>query len=424
MSESQVILFCTVGGSHEPIVTAIRSLRPARVIFVCTGRDPGTGRLGSATQVLGKGNVIKASRDDPAPSLPNIPAQAGLAEGAYEVLEVPADGLDDAFHLLQRDIERVRERFPGARVVADYTGGTKTMTAALVLAALEAGGVDLQLVTGNRGDLVRVLDGTEHVALASVERIRVRRAMAAALATWRRFAYDEAAEALEAVAAPRDVPLAAELSRARDLSAALAAWDRFDHAEALRRLRPYAPVIAGPLGAYFGALEVLSGDESPRREPLRIWDLWLNAERRARAGRYDDAVARLYRVLEWTAQWVLRARAGLDTADLPADKDPEGLATANREGKLQAGLFAAWQLVQQHTGGPAARFFAERHNALLDQLLVRNASILAHGFRPIGLAQWERMRGWAEEIFVPALAAEMKAAHVAVFPQLPDAYFG
>jgi CRISPR-associated protein (TIGR02710 family) len=424
MNDKPVILFCTVGGSHEPIVTAVRSLRPAQVVFVCTGRDPGTGRAGSANQVLGQGKVIRAHRDDPAPTLPNIPTQAGLAEGSFEVLEVPADGLDDAFDLIQRCIEGMRGRFPEARLVADYTGGTKTMTAALVLAALEAGGIDLQLVTGNRPDLVRVLDGTERVALASVERIRVRRAMASALATWHRFAYDEAAEALETVQVPRDVHLAADLNRARDLSAALAAWDRFDHVEALRRLRPYAPIIGGRFGAHVGVLEALTDSDSPRREPLRIWDLWLNAERRARAGRYDDAVARLYRVIEWTAQWVLRARAGLDTADLPPDKVPEGLVAPSREGKLQAGLFAAWQLVQQHTGGAAARFFAERQNPLLDQLAVRNASILAHGFRPIGVPQRERMRSWAEEMFVPALAAEMKATHVATFPQLPDAYFG
>lgn len=53
------------------------------------------------------------------------------------------------------------ERFPGARFIADYTGGTKTMTAALVCTALERDDVTLQLVSGARPDLVAVRDGTE-----------------------------------------------------------------------------------------------------------------------------------------------------------------------------------------------------------------------------------------------------------------------
>ena len=40
-------------------------------------------------------------------------------------------------------------------------------------------------------------------------------------------------------------------------------------------------------------------------------DLWRNAERRAVQGRYDDAVARCYRMVEWTAQWLLRTRCNV-----------------------------------------------------------------------------------------------------------------
>ncbi len=36
------ILLCTVGGSHQPILTAIRERRPAFVLFFCTDKDPGT----------------------------------------------------------------------------------------------------------------------------------------------------------------------------------------------------------------------------------------------------------------------------------------------------------------------------------------------------------------------------------------------
>lgn len=91
------VLVCTVGGSHEPIVTALRDARPDYVIFVCSGKDPATGRPGSEEQILRPGNIIKARPDDARPTLLNIPAQAGMPRETFEVLRVPADDLDAAF---------------------------------------------------------------------------------------------------------------------------------------------------------------------------------------------------------------------------------------------------------------------------------------------------------------------------------------
>lgn len=316
------------------------------------------------------------------------------------------------------------ERFPGARRLADYTGGTKTMSAALVLEALEAEGVLLQLVAGNRADLVRVRDGTEMALPARMDAIRLRRAMAPFLAAWKRFAYDEAAAGLGALASPADARLRALLLRARDLSAALAAWDRFDHAAALRLLDPYAPLVAPRMPGHFRALTLLTRAAAQRQTGLRIWDLWLNAQRRAAAGRYDDAVARLYRVLEWTAQWLL-SRAGIDTADLPAELARAAVPPLqpNREGKYQAGLYAAWKLVGARATGAARAFFESHEHALLEHVKARNESILAHGFQPINVEACARMTAWFESAFVPVLVAELAlAGERERFAQLPDSY--
>jgi len=124
-----VILICTVGGAHEPILTALRQTTPDFTCFVCTGPDPATGRPGSDVQILGKGKCIKARPTDEKPSLSNITTQAGLREEQYEVVRVPADDLDEVFRILCDTIQNLGQRFPGARLLADYTGGTKTMTA-------------------------------------------------------------------------------------------------------------------------------------------------------------------------------------------------------------------------------------------------------------------------------------------------------
>lgn len=414
-------LACTVGGSHQPIVTAIRTLGPERVVFFCTGTDPATGKAGSRQQIEGKGLVIKAHPQDDKPTLPAIPAQCGLAEAQWEVVEVPADDLDAAYAMMRKTLRDLADQ--GGRVVADYTGGTKTMTAALVLAALDDGRVELQSVTGTRADLVKVSDGSQTAVPATVERIRFGHDVRPLLSAWRRFAWDEAARGLEALGPPRNPSLRAAWLRARDVSRAFAAWDRFDHAGALALLQQYDGVVAPALPAHYPALKRLASPNHTQHIPLRLWDLWLNARRRAADGRYDDAVARVYRLIEWSAQWQLDSKKGWKTADLPGEVAEAAGIGPNRDGQYQAGLYAAWQLAAEHCGGELAAFFGRERLAMLDLLRQRNDSILAHGSVPVTAEGWRDWEAWLSAEFEPLLKTLLAEARVdQPFPQLPDAY--
>jgi CRISPR-associated protein (TIGR02710 family) len=255
---------------------------------------------------------------------------------------------------------------------------------------------------------------------ANVERIRLERAMAPYVAAWQRFSYAEAAQGLASLKPPRDPEFTAKLRTLRDLSKAFDAWDRFDHAAAFELLEAYRPKIGQVLAQHLNAIKMLI-TESPAQEPMRLFDLWRNAQRRAAQGRYDDAVARIYRLLEWSAQWLLRRHCGIDTADIPADRLPEGMTlTLNREGKLQAPLFAAWELVERLTTGPASRFANEHRERLRDWIKVRNHSILAHGFTPVGKTEWTVFAGWIDEQMIPMLLQEMADLKLRnAPPQLP-----
>lgn len=420
------VLVCTVGGSPQPIVTAIRELAPLHVCFLCTDRDPATGQPGSRIQIEGKGNVIGAHPADKGATLPSIPAQTGLDVSKYEVHIVPADDLDGVVDVATRVFDALRQRFPDAQLIADFTGGTKTMTAGLVIAALEHDNVELRLVTGARADLNKVYDGTQSGTVVPAERVKLRRQMAPYLSAWRHFNYSVAAEGLEQLASPRDAELRGQLQIARDLSRAFDAWDRFDHDEALRRLNLYRPRIGERAGLLLKFLNVLCLDDSDRRkEPARLLDLWLNAQRRAAQGRYDDAVARAYRLLEWTAQWLLRSRAGIDTSNIAPDRVPADIPLkANREGIYKAGLYDAWRLVAFHLNGPVADFARAQVEAICHYLQIRNRSILAHGYTPIREDEWKRFSTWMSDVFCPLLHDAAKEAGLRTQPpQLPDEPF-
>lgn len=400
------ILLCTVGGSHQPIIEAIRSTSPRYVCFFCTDRDPITNRPGSIEQVTGEGNVIKASYNDSKPTLPNISTQAGLHTDQFEVSIVPADDLDGTYSIMRDATAELAAKFSGARFIADYTGGTKTMTAALVCAALERDDVELQLVAGARTNLVRVQDGTEQAMTASVARLRLRRAMVPYLGAWERFAYHEAAEGLNSIRIAAGAINGQQLQIARGLSRALSLWDNFDHAGALDLIRLYSTHVKKCFPSMFQVLSALTNEKDKRREPALLFDLWLNAERRAVQGRFDDAIARWYRLMEWTAQWQLRTKLNADTADFPPDLLPEDAdATPGRDGKIKIGLWLAWQVVGERLPGPAQDFVQKHGKEILHLVQLRNASILAHGFRSVSGSDWREVCEWTHEKFLPVLSA-------------------
>ena len=404
---STTILLCTVGGAHQPIIDAIEFISPCYVCFFCTDRDPQTGRPGSIVQVTGKGKVIKANRCAPKPTLRNIPTETGLDAEGFEVQKIPADNLDGAYLAMRNAITELSRQFPGAQFIADYTGGTKTMSAALVCVALERDDVELQLVAGARPNLVGVQDGTEQAMTASVDRLRLHRSMNLYLGAWRRFAYHEAADGLSRIRIATGNPDRRRLDIARSLSRALARWDCFEHESALDLLDNYASLVASPFPWMLPTLRLLASanKNDARREPARLFDLWLNAERRAKQGRFDDAVARWYRLMEWTAQWQLKTELdGADTADFPPDLLPPDIdAAPDRDGKIKLGLMNAWEVVKCHLSGPAKVFIDEHKNRLRGLLELRNNSILAHRFEPVKEADWQDLHSWTNESFLPVL---------------------
>lgn len=417
------VLVCTVGSSHEPIVKAISGTRPHYVYFICTDRDPASNKPGSCTQIEGKGSVIKRYQSDQAPSLPNIPTQVGLEAETYETVIVGADDLDGIFQRLNSLFSRLVSEDNDRRIIADYTGGTKSMTAGLVLASLEYPEVELQLVTGSRPDLREVQRGTERPFGTEVERLRVERRLRQALGTWQRFAYDEAVTMIDAIGPVRDTRLHSVLVQARSISSAFAAWDRFDHDEARQTLDGFRAVLA-PHGyvTYFDALSRLADRNS--RDFVLLLDLWRNAQRRAVQGRYDDAVGRCYRLLEASVQWILHHEAGIDTADVPPEKIPDGFAlTANADGRCQVGLRQAWQLAAHCIGGRIANFYQSQESRMLNLLQSRNSSILAHGWIPVAQTEWQSWETWIGEALLPLLLEWDESIGITdPPPQLPDRY--
>jgi len=401
------ILILTVGGSYQPLLTAIRSIRPDRIIFLCSD-DQGAAK-GSYTQIEGAGKVL-CSQVSPSvptkPDLPNLATLAGLSKDQYGVVPIAQfDSLQECYVKAAELIRREKRCHPDAEIIADYTGGTKSMAAALASAALDEEKCQLSLVNGTRSDLSIVQPGTQFTRPVVVGDLRARRRLAEVTKALERFDYAAALQILEAVAMmPVSGSLLDRIGAAIAVCRAFDAWDRFCHAQARDLLWPYR----GKFVEHFQVLEELSKPQ-PRDPYLRVEDLLLNAERRVAQQRFDDAVARVYRAVEMLAQVRLHTKYKLDTSNIDINRVPRNLREElgkkrRKDGKLTTALLDSWELLHALGDHPLGAWFDRQQQALKSFLTARNDSILAHGATPIWKDNYDRNGRSGLELCREALA--------------------
>lgn len=217
------VLAITVGGEPDPIATAVEQYEPDFTIFFVT-TEPNGGTRRFLIEDTEKGQAILRRT--------KLPAEA------YEIITLPnPDDLEDCF---RRMYEALKEHNEAIERIADYTGGTKTMSVALVLAALaQEQEWNLNLVTGVRRDTVKVAKGTELARRIRLDQVRTTFALRLAQDLYERKEYAGAAQVLEELSA-QGFLTGEESRRITDLCTflrALAAWDRLAYEQALELMR-------------------------------------------------------------------------------------------------------------------------------------------------------------------------------------------
>jgi len=178
-----------------------------------------------------------------------------------------------------------------------------------------------------------------------------------------------------------------EKEKYEELILAYDLWDKFDHKAAFERLKEVRDERISQNKGFLGRLN----HAEQNRMTFILADLLNNASRRIEEGKYDDAVARLYRTIELIAQ-VKLLDYGLDDLsdkkftmdDLKEKKiDPSRYATyADDKGRLRLGLEKKFELLKDLGWEEANRIYLE-NKRLKDLLKKRNNSILAHGLEPV-----------------------------------------
>lgn len=389
---SQRLLIATVGGSPEPLVKSILYWQPLKTIFVVSQES--------------RGVIIRIESEVQGQGYPDFRGRSELCVvGDHQDVRSMCEELRRLFQ------ERVAVwRHEGWEIIADITGGTKVMSAALAIAADRFGRCRFSYVGGRdrtEGGLGEVIAGSEEVVGQQNpwEALGIR-IIEEADALLQRHAFAAAATLLAGALSSLDDPVRKDkVNVVAALADALSDWDRFRLRKALEKcaqVQRRRPLLEGTFGhlrtmeiiKQLGALSAhceraMKGatDESLRPNQDLILDLLANAKRRYDEGRWDDATARLYRAIEAIAQLRLAERGFPDTSGIRIEKLPEmsrsRLAPRAQDGMVKLGVQDAWSLLSE-LGEPAACLFQQRLGDLQKSPLVaRNQSILAHGFAPV-----------------------------------------
>lgn len=404
METENTLLICTVGGSPEPVVAALKHWQPKRVRFVHTPQTKGDVETKIVSKARGEGLDLDAGR--------------------YDFLEL-SDGQNlasclDQLRQLNLDVFNWTARGPSFQVVVDFTGGTKCMSAAIALQASRwpclfsyVGGREwtkdgVGIVVSGSESVVHQANPWDALGHQAVEEFII---------LFDQRAFSAAAKVVESAKKHVSHPdRKREMAALEQLAKAFDAWDRFDHKAAKAHLENVAK-SANDLRAVLGDIKagrVLDAEATPASHlgglcdaapPTRrhVIDLLANAQRRNEEGRTDDAVARLYRAIEAVAQVALRERHGIESTEKVAvDRVPDSLrtewASRAKDGCLALGLQDAYALLAA-LGDPLGQRFRDAGlGGTESPLTARNRSILAHGFDRVSGNVFDKLWGSALEL--------------------------
>ena len=359
-------------------------------------------------------------------TIPRFDASAGTAlkgmERRFDVCEDP-DKVEDLSLAYGRLIDALRDEHPDLAIEADFTSGTKAMSAALAMAAASRGITRLHYAVGARDSSGRATSTERIVSIAGADLLGDARA----IELGRVFDLGQFAAVIAGCdglldgGRISDALVRARLESLRFMARAYDAMDRFDWKTAFAILRDYRKhaclASSGWRTETIGAQvpHVKACREATRLTSEFLVDLLANAERCIDRGRFDDAVARLYRLCEAIGQARLYSHRIDNTEHAPrktleqlAPKWAETYRNWRRSKGVEFAKLGARDNIDilRECGDPVGEDIHVAYHGtegsreagqLQNALERRNRSLLAHGFLPVE-------REHAED-----LAAQMRA---------------
>lgn len=379
------LMIISLGGSPEPLKKSIAGHQPERLIIFAS--HDSNIKLGEVLQIEG---------------YKPVKIETAITENPNSLYEC----YKTAKHCIDR---AERAGVPDTDILVDYTGGTKVMSAALLLATAGrayrfnyVGGDDR-----SKGGLGIVQNGKELMypdmnpwsAFAEEERRQV-----VTLFNARRFT--SVIQILDLC--KREIPasISAFFQFVLPLSNGFLFWEQFRHKEALDCLKKGGVLLEDYLTHYpddkYSRLraELMThinflSDVLKKTNGMQVFDFVMvkelinNARRRMDDRRFDDAAARIYRALELYGQICFEKQIGCSNDRVRPAKIPQELRDEftrkyrDPQNDIMKLPLQATFTVLKAVGHEAGERFFKYEKEIKNIQVARNLSILAHGIQPV-----------------------------------------
>jgi len=392
MDEKKAILV-SVGGTPKPIAETIQHHKPSFVTFFV-----------SQQTIVSACDIIRELKSN------NVEF-----EYKFTISEDP----DDLLHCYRKAEEAVdnilSKGFKNENVIVDYTGGTKNMSVALALASIKYG-FSYSYVGGKertKDGVGIVVDGTEEVkySINPWDYLSLKE-KDTFITLFNAYQYKSAKEIADAVT-KKTSKYRALYRKLSLISEGFYRWDLFCHADAQRiferaKIEEFSEYddlwvrdFKNKLEYAVEKLKELVNYAGKPSLPM-IYDLFSNAERRFEEGKIDDAILRLYRIVEMIAQYKLSEEYRIDTSDVKLEQIPESIKEEfvrkyedNTEGKSKAKIkipqHASFILLKE-LGDEVGKIYVQKEKEFKSIQTSRNSSYLAHGFQSSSEKTYEKLR--------------------------------
>lgn len=361
--------------------------------------------------------VTKESKNT---TIPYILERLSLKEDQYVLKEIQDE--NDVERIYEECLTFIKELpYKPQDITADYTSGTKPMSSGLCMAAISLEVGSLSYVHGKREGGVTI-SGTERLMVLEPVRITVDAKMKMVVSLFNNYQFDPCLSIINGLKERIKVPeIQKELVFLEILSFAYSFWEKFDTENALKWL---SELKDSPLLSQFCIKsqvernkEALSQENQDNYSPMKVADLLENAKRRGEEGKYDDAVARLYRLMEFLAQYKLyKDHGGIKTSNLDLERLPSKELKEKYAQFKELSLHKAYELLSDMEDGVGKRFIQDEE--IKKVLSIRNNSILAHGFNPIDREKYEKVLNLVFGYVEKTLPQIKELTEKVVFPKI------
>lgn len=408
-------MIITVGGSPKPLIESIKSFQPRFVCFVAS--------------------------QETVDLIAEIKKEIDFKPKDHKVIIEDINDITRCYqNILNCALILKKEEILPKNVIADITGGTKVMSAALVLLAITKG-YSLNYTGGTareKGGVGQVISGSEVIFQQAnpweILLIEDRKKIAH---MFNAFQFEAALTTIDAALENAIRPeLKYYLGALRCLAESYFNWDKFNHKQSCETLeksfimlknfadisrndeaKSLIPVVENNLNF----IRIFKKETSGFQEKITrsyLIDLLSNARRRAKEGKYDDGVARLYRSLELTAQIQLKCNYNITSGKVSPEKVPieikdefvkKYLDPVNHILKLP--LQASFRLLET-LGDTMGTVYKKNENEMKKLLDARNTSILAHGLNSLNKQTFDSL--W----LAISRFSNVKESELIIFPSL------